>query len=194
MVPRFLHTLTGAVAVAGALVAGIGALTRRGRPAFGAWAIGYGAAWFAGCTILNVTVGLWWLGTHPTDLLLSVLGRNSGPTAAFVVAAFAAPAAIALFVVASRSTAPGWPLGAAMACLLATLLSMVFLRDHVRDYWLTAAGFQPAAWVAPQWGPIVVFFVLLAAALGLVGWMVTALLGVRTPEPTPEPARELEHV
>jgi len=30
-------------------------------------------------------------------------------------------------------------------------------------------------WVAPQWGPIVIFFVLLGAAIATVAWMTRAL-------------------
>ena len=63
----------------------------------------------------------------------------------------------------------------AFHCLLVTLVAMILNRDQVRAGALEAAGFEPNTWIAPQWGPILIFFVLLVAALGAVAWMVVAL-------------------
>ena len=52
----------------------------------------------------------------------------------------------------------------------------VLLRDQVRQGALEAAGFQVQAWVEPQWGPIVIFAVLLVAAIAIIAWMVRALV------------------
>ncbi len=52
---------------------------------------------------------------------------------------------------------------------------MVLNRDHVRQASLDAAGFAPAQWVAPQWGPIAIFAVLFVSAIAVVMWMVARL-------------------
>jgi hypothetical protein len=67
---------------------------------------------------------------------------------------------------------------------------MVLVRDVVRRALLDAAGFQPATWIVPQWGPIAIFLVLLVVAIALVAWMVAAL--VRAPAPEPAPVAEVE--
>ncbi len=57
---------------------------------------------------------------------------------------------------------------------------MVAVRDIVRRASLGPSVLPPATWVAPQWGAIALFLLLLVAALGLVWWMVRALVRGRS--------------
>jgi hypothetical protein len=59
--------------------------------------------------------------------------------------------------------------------MLLTLVAMILSRDQLRSVTLSGAGFEANPWVAPQWTAIVVFVLLLVAALGTVAWMVAAL-------------------
>ena len=59
--------------------------------------------------------------------------------------------------------------------LLAGIAMMLLTRDTIRRLSLELAGYQAVNWVAPQWGPIVIFLVLLLAAVGTVIWMTRAL-------------------
>jgi hypothetical protein len=56
---------------------------------------------------------------------------------------------------------------------------MLLTRDTIRRISLELAGFQTVNWVAPQWGPIAIFVVLLVAAVGTVVWMTRALATAR---------------
>ena len=55
-----------------------------------------------------------------------------------------------------------------------TLFTMILVRDAVRTVEL-AGKLEPVTRVAPQWGAIAVFFVLLLAAVATVAGMVWAL-------------------
>jgi hypothetical protein len=41
---------------------------------------------------------------------------------------------------------------------------------------LDLAAFEPATWIAPQWGVIAVFAFLLVAALAVTAWMIAIVL------------------
>ncbi len=177
LVPRFLHMLLGAVAVSG-LATALGGLGVRSRaPAFGTWAVRRGSVWFVAATMLNVLVGFWWLGALPRPTIEHLVG-GADPAAGAVLAAGVAAgvAAVALMIggMASPRPAPFVRGGAAAAVL--SVACMVVTRDHVRRAAIEAAGFAPASWVAPQWGAIVLFAVLLAAAGVTLAWMIRQLV------------------
>ena len=173
--PRYLHMLLGAAAVAGMAVAVLG-LARRGRdPEFGRWAVRHGNLWFSVSTGLNLVAGVLWLVTLPRETMLRFMGQGAAATIAFVLGLLFALGALAMGLLAIPSAEPRGLVRGAAASLLLTLVSMVVMRDQVRAAALEAAGFQANPWVAPQWGPIAIFALLLVAALVLVAWMVAAL-------------------
>ena len=160
LVPRYLHMLLGALAVAGAIVAVYGAAKKD------AWAMRHGALWFAVTTCLNVLTGIAWLGTLPRPILNSML--TSVWLIAGIVLGF-----VSLALMLARRVA--W----SAATLVATLIAMIFARDEIRRGTLALTEFRVAAWVEPQWTVIGVFAVLLVGALGTTAWM-ASLLARRT--------------
>jgi len=82
-------------------------------------------------------------------------------------------------VVAASGRRPAGMVGAAAGAMLAGILLMLLTRDTVRATTLGLAGFQPVTWVAPQWGPITIFAVLLVGTVATVWWMVSALVRAR---------------
>ena len=80
LVPRFLHILVGAVAVAGAGAALLGWLRRHRDPAFGMWAMRYGSGWTALATFANLFFGSWWLMSLPRDVLMRFVGHDAAAT------------------------------------------------------------------------------------------------------------------
>jgi hypothetical protein len=190
VLPRYLHMLLGALAVAGLLVALAGLVKRRSDAAFGAWAVVYGCRWFTGATIANVAIGTWHLAALPSPVLLLFMGRDVPATLLLVGGILTGLAALAAAMMASAAAAPGRLLALASGAAVLTIVQMVLIRDVVRRALLDAAGFQPATWIVPQWGPIAIFLVLLVVAIALVAWMVAAL--VRAPAPEPAPVAEVE--
>lgn len=182
LVPRFLHMLLGAVAVSGLVVVILGVVRHRHEPAFGAWAVRYGAQWFLAATVANVLVGFSWLGALPREVMSQFMGGDAMVTGVFVAGIGAGLGAVALMI---RTLTSPRPAGAAVATAAATLLTIILMilsRDHVRQAALDAAGFTPARWVAPQWGPIAIFAVLLVVAIVSVIWMVARLAATTAPE------------
>ena len=175
LLPRFLHVLLGAIAVAGLGVAGYGLRARARDAAFGAWAIRRGALWFSVATAANLLAGFFWLAMLPRDTMLRFLGANPAATVVLALGMTLGLTTLAVVFMAAASERPAPLARAGIGLALATLVLMVLTRDAVRQAALDAAGFQPVVWVAPQWGPIAVFAVLLALAIATVAWMVVAL-------------------
>lgn len=173
--PRFLHHLLGALAVAGAGVALLGLTRHPSAPDFSRWALRWGSLWFAVPTVLNIATGMWWLVALPRETMLRFMGKNPAATASLglgVVLTLASLFTIALAPVAKK---PRPLVAASIAGLALTLVAMIVARDQVRQGALEAAGIEAHAWQAPQWGPIALFAVMLLAALGTVAWMALLL-------------------
>ncbi|MGD8328847.1 MAG: hypothetical protein PVJ49_05375 [Acidobacteriota bacterium] len=175
MVPRYLHMLLGAVGVAGLMIAAVGYFRRSADQAFGDWAMRYGAKWFVGVTCVNIVVGIWFLAAQPSATLMRFLGDNVVASALLILGVVLALGALLMAFASIYAPASERPLLGSAAALVLAVVMMALMRDQVRRAALDAAGFEPAAWVAPQWGVIVLFAVLLVVALAAVGWMVIAL-------------------
>lgn len=174
-VPRFLHFLLSAIAVAGAGIVTLGLADRRGNAGFALWAIRRGATWCAGATALNLIVGFWWMLALPRPTLLDFMSRNPVATVVVFLGVASGLVTLVLAVITSRAAEPVRPALGALASLLITVVLMVVTRDQVRESALTIAGFQATPWVAPQWGPIALFVMLLVGAFAAAGWMVRAV-------------------
>lgn len=175
LLPRHLHVLVGAVAVAGLVVAASGLAQRSRDAAYAEWAMRRGMVWFGLATVLNLGLGTWFLVALPGETTMHFLGQSGLATALLGVG-------VLLGIVALGSALAGWQapspapfLKASLGAIFLTLIAMVLVRDQVRQVALDAAGYRLPAWVAPQWGPIALFALLLVAALAAVAWMLVAL-------------------
>jgi hypothetical protein len=173
--PRYLHFALGAIAVSGILVALLGLLRRGSDPAFGGWAVRHGMLWFSIPTAINVVFGMVLLIALPRETMLRFMGGDLVATISLAAGVLLALVALILGFLSLQAKEPGGMVKGAFACLILTIVGMILNRDQVRAAALEAAGFEPNAWIAPQWGPIAIFFVLLVAALATVAWMVVAL-------------------
>lgn len=184
LIPRYLHFLLGAVAVAGMYVVVHGLVRRAKAPDYAAWAIRHGSLWFAVATTANMAVGLWWLVALPRETMMRFMGGNGLATALLALGLLLSVGVLLHAVLAARSASPSRLALSAAVLLLVLLVVMILTRDQVRRGALEAAGFEPVAWVAPQWGPILLFALLLVGAIAAVAWMVRALVseGGRTGE------------
>ncbi len=171
LLPRLLHVLFGAVAVAGLFVAlqGIRKLPR--DPEQGRWQYRSGATWFCGATVIAMLVGVWWLFALPPEQRGLFLGGSLLGTLAFGVGVAAALAALVHVWLGINSNRPGWMLWTGVGALAVTVLCMLLMRDVLRDaalapYWRTAD-----LKVEPQWGAILLFLLLFVGGLGFCFWL-----------------------
>jgi hypothetical protein len=175
-IPRFLHMVLGAVAVAGMAVAVVGTTRRHRDGEFGRWAVRHGAAWFSGATSINLLAGIWWLVALPRETLLAFMRQDGLAALVLAGGVVLALALLAMMVVAIQMPNPRAIVKASAWTLLLTVIVMAVTRDELRRAAIAAAGFRPTTWVVPQWGPILIFTALLIAAIGVIGWMVRVLL------------------
>lgn len=176
LLPRHLHMVLGAIAVSGLAVAVAGHLGRRRDEAFASWAVKYGAVVCGFATAINIFAGLWWLAALPRDVLIQFMRGGAGPIGVLLAGIVLTIAGASHLVLAGSGRKPAVNLGVATGAMLAGVGMMIGTRDTIRALSLGAAGFQPVTWTAPQWGPILIFVVLLLGAIATVWWMVRALV------------------
>jgi hypothetical protein len=175
LLPRSLHVLFGAVAVAALAVALYGLVRRQAEPETASWAMRKGTLMFGIATAVNIFLGMWFLLAQPRAILLRLVGGDTWAMTLLALGILLGIAAggVALLALGARDAARATK--AQIAVLLLTLVVMVLLRDQVRQLALRDAGFAHPTWVEPQWGPLAVFAVLLVAAVATIAWMARAL-------------------
>jgi hypothetical protein len=164
LVPRFLHFIASAVAVGGLAVAVYYEHQRRQGDTGGEPWIKYGCNWFTIATIINFPIGFWFLGVlpsfaHNVETLAGIL---------LTVSLYGSVAAAVISVIHAQRRrvypAAGWALGA--------VFFMTLAREFVRIAYLNPYFSLADLPVAPQYSPMIVFLIFLAAAVALVWWMV----------------------
>lgn len=179
LLPRHLHMLLGAIAVSGTAVALLAATQAGKDPEHARWGVRYGAAVATIATGLNIFTGMWWLAALPRGVMLRFMGQDMSAMIVLLLGILLTVTGVGLLLLATASKRPTRTTVVAAAHLLVGIALMLLTRDTVRTASLAQAGFQPVNWIAPQWGPILIFVVLLIVAVGSVVWMVRALATAR---------------
>ncbi len=175
LVPRYLHMVAGAIAVAGLALALAGRAFRARDDEMAACATRTGTRWAAVATGVNVVVGSWWIAVLPRPTLARFAGGDAVAAVIVGVAIALGMAAVVMTVLAAQAPGRGSRLGGAVGVVVLTTIAMLLTRNEVRRAALDEAGFVIVPWVVPQWGPFAIFGVLLVVSLGSVAWMVLAL-------------------
>ncbi len=192
-VPRWLHFMTAAIAVASLGLLVWGWARRRADSVFSAVAVRTGTAGFAFATGANVLFGLMWFGLLPRAVVFRFLGDDTVATALFAIAVVLALGTVTVSMLLAWTARPSPGMVAtAVATVAATVICMSLVRDQLRAATLERVGYTyPRA--EPQWFVIVLFAVFLVLALGIIGWMIRAYASA--PGAAAETRRDaLEHV
>lgn len=170
MWPRYLHFVIGGLAMGGLLVALYGRFRGRRDPELGARAVGLGMNLFAGLTLLQILIGLWFLASLPSTVMRLFLGGSGTATVLLAVGVTLALAALGA----------GFKQWVVMSAALAIPLVfvMAFLRDVVRSGYLEPFFRPETLRVAPEYSPLLLFVVTLLAGVATIVWMLrkTALI------------------
>jgi len=166
-IPRFVHLILAAVAVAGMMVGLRGLSWRRADPRFGNWAASWGMRWLAVSTGLQMVAGFYFLLSLTAPARSRFFGGSPAATAELVAGILLAVATLSAATHAAGAEEPRRPTLIAALLLAATLVSMALLREQVRSAGLLA--FHPGA-AAPHPSA--------AAWLGAVAALVSAIGGV----------------
>ncbi len=168
LLPRWLHMVLGAVAIAALTIAWLGTRKQKFNPKFGNWAVGYGGKIFGAITHLQIIVGLVFVMTLRREVMLLFMGRD-------MLATILLPVSIILAVYLGIA---GFRLGRnpkrvkLLMMLTALVLAiMVVMRDLVRDAYLSNSFDYRTLAVGSDWSPFVVFVVVFLAGLATLFWM-----------------------
>jgi len=166
--PRFLHSVLGAIAVGGLSIALFYDFKKRKGDATADAGITTGINWFAGATMLNFGIGSWYWGALP-EFVRAHTGDGSAFFLIFIFFGIVC-AILSLIYGMTHRVRP------AVYLLLASLFSMVLVREFARRLTLTPWFKTSDLTVAPQYSPLIVFLVVFAGGLGLIGYMIWLVL------------------
>lgn len=174
--PRLLHFVTAALAVAGMVLAVVGARrVNKGDESGRSW-LKIGGLWFVIPTFLQFAWGLWWLLTLEREVMLPLMGGDLPNTLAFMSSIFLPIGAMVMVAMSLKSERPFGMVHGASWLLLLTVIGMVITRHAVREYTLQPFYDVNTAQTMPQWGVFGIFAALLVVAIAITGWMVAAIM------------------
>jgi hypothetical protein len=177
LIPRYVHNLLSAIAVASLAVSLFGLLKLKTDESFGKWAIRRGSIWFGAVTLVNMGAGLWYLFSLDREVIRAIM--NPIGATGLMLGILGGLVAIFLVMQAMNAAKPKLPVLGAAGALFISLISMLLLRDQLRQIRLSLSGYEIMPWVDTDWGLIGLFVVLLLVAVGTVLWMVAVLLKKR---------------
>jgi hypothetical protein len=175
VLPRYLHFLVAAVAVSGLALMVVG-LLQSSETHLRSLALQVGGFTFVGATIVQFVVGIWFLLALRRPVLMQFMGQDTIATAIFGSAFFLSVLALAFILVAALGKKPLAMTISGIGTISLTIVLMTIMRSIVRDAYLGRAFVVADQPSEPVWSVIAIFFVLFAAGLALVGWMVHAVV------------------
>jgi hypothetical protein len=174
VIPRYLHFVTASVAVGGLFMALVWNMRLKKGRENAAARVKQGLRIFGYATIVQVIVGVWFLTALPKDFMLQFMGGNIAATIVFMLGFLCGIGAIA--------TAFAGKLRPTISMLAITLPAMVVTRAFLRSMYLTDKFSLSDLELAPQYGVMALFFLVLVIGLAAVGYMLKAGFATRKRE------------
>jgi hypothetical protein len=169
--PRYLHFLVASIAIAGLFISIIWSLKSRSTQPGAEDKIKAGLKIFGIATIVQVLIGFWFLIALPSEFILQFMGRNIVFSIILLLGFLSAIGAIVTaFVNKLRPT---------VMMLLVTVILMVITRHNLRSLYLADKFSLDSLELAPQYGVMTLFFVILVIGLVSVGYMIKAALDAK---------------
>lgn len=168
--PRYLHMMTGALAVGGLFVALLGRFRAKAAPELAAHASAVGMKTFFFMTMVNVGVGTWYLTSLPKQQMLLFMGRDLAATICFIIALLLV---IGVLVSSFRQQLMTTLIGTVVLVYLMSFLRSWLRTDMLADYF-NLSQLQ----VAPQYSSMFLFLICLAGGVVCVGWLIAKTVNV----------------
>lgn len=162
--PRYLHMITGSIAVGGLFVVLLGKFRASQNPELADRAASVGMRTFFIMTLINVLFGLWYLVSLDKPNMMLFMGRDLAATVCFLLAL--------LLVVAVLVTSYRKRFAATLTGTVILVYLMSFLRAWLRSDMLSEYFNLGQLTVEPQYSPMIFFFVCLVGGLICIGWLV----------------------
>lgn len=164
--PRYLHFVVASIAIAGLAAASIWRIRARGGTTGSEGAVRHGLRVFGYATVVQSALGLWFLFALKREIMLQFMGGNILATIVFGIGFLCALGAIA--------TAFAGNYRATMSMAAITVIAMIITRDQLRTMYLSGIFDESTLQVAPQYGVLALFLVILLLGLAAVAWMIRA--------------------
>ncbi|BDQ38103.1 hypothetical protein SYK_24630 [Pseudodesulfovibrio nedwellii] len=156
--PRFLHFMTGALAIGGLFVALLGQIRTNDDM------IDTGMLWFTRATLVNLAVGIWFLAALPQDILLAFMGRNIPATGTLIASLIAA----AFMLIAGFKKEPK----KATIWAIITVFFMVCTRHWLRTLYIAPWFSIESTPVTGRYGSFYLFLGFLIVGLAAMAYMI----------------------
>ncbi len=186
-VPRYLHFVLAAVAMAGALAAFVA--VRRARRGGDAGALGgmarFGVKAALVATLLQLVDGFWLLLALPEEVLKAFMRGGAATMAPLGVGIVAG---VLLLLVLAQITDPlkqPTKVRRTAELTVGAIVAMIVTRHELRDFYLVKARAGEQVAVVPQWGPLGLFVVVFVLCVGLTIYAV-----VRAVKDRPAPGED----
>ncbi|MGC9519978.1 MAG: hypothetical protein ACP5FP_10035 [Desulfuromonadaceae bacterium] len=168
LIPRYLHFVVGAVAVAGLYLALIGHFGFVKSQADPQALIERGMSYFTMATAIQILFGFWFLIALPKHVMLQFMGGSMYGTTLLMLGLVLAGAV--LFMGYKRQVLK------TCGAVLLLLVIMVLMRDLVRTTYLAPYFTLSDLQVQAEYSPLIFFLVVFVAGLALVGYMLKMAL------------------
>jgi hypothetical protein len=168
-VPRYLHFVFAAVAMAGGVLAW--SRLRRGELD---GEVRFGTLAALGATALQLPVGFWMLFALPRDVLLGFMRGGAGNMMPLTLGILTGVGAIVALALCLSPLAKPRLVRHAMELIAATMILMVITRHQLRKVYLAAANHGVSMTVAPTWG-VIGLFLLCFLGVGMLTGVVLRL-------------------
>lgn len=167
LLPRYLHIITGSLAVGGLFSALYATTVLKSDPEVSEAGQKLGMQLFSWLTLLQLGVGSWFLLSLPKQTMMRFMGGGTIATALLAVGILLAVATLVTGF--KRLVLP------TLWLTLPLVYVMSFMRDVVRGNFLVPYFNPTTVPVQVQWSPLVLFLVSLVLGLGVVVWMLLQL-------------------
>jgi len=160
---RYLHFMVAGVATGGLTLAMLARFRRDLPDDVRKREERSGLMWFTYATMVEIAVGILFLFTMPREIYLLFVGGKPLPTLVFLASMVAVFMTIRYGIKEQLYHAAG--------SLAVTMLLMILVRDLARKAYLAPFFKIEDLPTAYQYSPMVMFFLVLAAGLGIIGYM-----------------------
>jgi hypothetical protein len=167
LLARYLHMMTGSLAVGGLCVALYSSTVLRHDGDVSEAGIRLGMQLFTWLTGLQLLVGTWYLLTLPTEVMKRFMGTSMLATGLLVAGL--------LLALASLFTGYQRKVLTTLWFTVPLIYVMSFMRDSVRTGYLAPYFDMTKVPTHVQWSPLIFFLVTLVAGLVVIVWMLMKL-------------------
>jgi hypothetical protein len=182
--PRLLHFVLAALAMAGALAAWVAVrrAAKGGDRGANDGMARFGVRVALAATILQLVDGFWLLLSLPEDVLKAFMRGGGATMAPFALGVLAGVLLIAVVAQITDPLVQGTKVRRALELLVGAVVLMVVTRHQLRAIYLAPVRASEHVAVLPQWSVLALFLVIFVIGVGLTAY---ALFKAATDRPGP---------